>query len=98
MDAQPPQLRRFLLRTSILERLSADLCDAVTDSEGSAGLLRELEQANLFLLPLDERREWSRYHHLFADLLRYELASSEPELISSCTGRRAPGTAGRLPR
>ena len=82
LDAQPPPLRGFLLRTSILERLSADLCDAITDSQGAAGLLRQLEQANLFLLPLDERREWYRYHHLFADLLRHELAASEPELIT----------------
>jgi LuxR family transcriptional regulator, maltose regulon positive regulatory protein len=82
LDAQPPPLRRFLLRTSILERLSADLCDAVTDSQGAAGLLRQLERANLFLLPLDEWREWYRYHHLFADLLRHELAASEPELIA----------------
>jgi LuxR family transcriptional regulator, maltose regulon positive regulatory protein len=81
LDAQPPQLRGFLLRTSILERLSADLCDAVTNGEGAAGILRQLERANLFLIPLDERREWYRYHHLFADLLRHQLAATEPELI-----------------
>jgi LuxR family maltose regulon positive regulatory protein len=81
LDAQPPPLRGFLLRTSILERLSSDLCDAVTDSEGSAGLRRQMERVNLFLVALAERREWYRYHHLFADLLRHELATSEPQVI-----------------
>jgi LuxR family maltose regulon positive regulatory protein len=78
---QPDEIRRFLLRTSILERLSGPLCDAVLEAEGSAALLRELEGSNLFLVPLDDRREWYRYHHLFAELLRLELASREPALL-----------------
>ena len=66
---QPEPLRTFMVRTSILQRLSASLCDAVLEADNSAGLLAELEQANLFLIPLDDRRQWYRYHHLFAELL-----------------------------
>jgi LuxR family maltose regulon positive regulatory protein len=73
--------RSFLLSTSILERLSGPLCDAVLDAEGSARQLEELERSNLFLVPLNERREWYRYHHLFAQLLRLELAQRDPTLI-----------------
>jgi LuxR family maltose regulon positive regulatory protein len=78
---QPDTDRRFLLRTSVLERLSGPLCDAVLEAQGSARLLEELERSNLFLVPLDDRREWYRYHHLFAELLRVELASREPALL-----------------
>jgi LuxR family maltose regulon positive regulatory protein len=78
---QPAETRRFLLRTSILKRLSGPLCDAVLEAEGSAALLRELEDSNLFLVPLDDRREWYRYHHLFTELLRLELAGREPALL-----------------
>ncbi len=65
--------RSFLCQTSILGRLSASLCDAVTGRSDSREVLRELDQANLFLVPLDDRREWYRYHRLFADFLRTEL-------------------------
>ncbi len=82
LDRQTPELRQFLLRTSILDRLNAELADAVTAGSGSGRLLGELERANLFLVPLDARREWYRYHHLFADLLRYELQIAEPELVA----------------
>jgi anti-anti-sigma factor len=78
---QPDAIRTFLLRTSILERLAGPLCDAVLEADGSAGLLVELERSNLFLVPLDDHREWYRYHHLFAQLLRLELASREPVLL-----------------
>jgi len=78
---QPDTDRRFLLGTSVLERLSGPLCDAVLEAQGSARLLEELERSNLFLVPLDDRREWYRYHHLFAELLRVELASREPALL-----------------
>jgi LuxR family transcriptional regulator, maltose regulon positive regulatory protein len=78
---QPEGIRRFLLRTSILERLSGPLCDAVLEAEGSARLLVELERSNLFLVPLDDRRQWYRYHHLFAELLRLELRHRDPELV-----------------
>jgi LuxR family maltose regulon positive regulatory protein len=82
LERQPPELRRFLTRTSILARLTASLCDAVTDEGSSAELLEQLERSNLFLVPLDNRRGWYRYHHLFADLLKGEFARSEPELAS----------------
>src|SRR5215218_8749083 len=75
---QPDAIRTFLLHTSILERLSGPLCDAVLETQGSARLLQELEHSNLFLVPLDDRRQWYRYHHLFAQLLRLELGASEP--------------------
>jgi LuxR family transcriptional regulator, maltose regulon positive regulatory protein len=82
LERQPPEVRRFLTRTSILERLTAQLCDAVTSEGGSDDLLERLEKSNLFLVPLDERRDWYRYHHLFGDLLRGELAKSEPDLAN----------------
>jgi LuxR family maltose regulon positive regulatory protein len=86
---QPAEITTFLLRTSILERLCGPLCDAVLGAQGSAGLLVELERSNLFLVPLDQRREWYRYHHLFAELLRLELASREPALLATLHQRAA---------
>ncbi|MEZ5239730.1 MAG: AAA family ATPase [Microthrixaceae bacterium] len=73
LDQQSPEVREFLLHTSILDRLSAPLCDAVTGRSDSQSMLEAIEHANLFLVPLDERRGWWRYHHLFADLLRARL-------------------------
>src|SRR3954451_17695779 len=67
-----------MLSTSVLERLSAPLCDAVTEGTGSAAILRTIEEANSFLVALDNRREWFRYHHLFGELLRNELLSIDP--------------------
>jgi len=81
LDGQPPELRAFLLRSSVLERLCGPLCDAVTGLDDSAARLDELERAGLFLLPLDTKRDWYRYHHLFGGLLRHELARTEPELV-----------------
>jgi LuxR family maltose regulon positive regulatory protein len=78
---QPEPLRTFLLRTSILQRLSGSLCDAVLEADNSAELLAELEHANLFLIALDDQRQWWRYHHLFAQLLRLELSDREAELV-----------------
>ena len=78
---QPPELRSFLLRTSILKRLCGPLCDAVAEREGSAALLAEIERSNLLLVPLDTRREWYRYHHLFGDLLRHELHATDPDIV-----------------
>lgn len=63
----------FLLQTSVLDRLSAPLCDAVTGRSDGQQLLEQLEQANLFLTPLDDVRQWYRYHHLFAEVLRQGL-------------------------
>ena len=73
--------RDFLLQTSILDSFSAPLCNAVTGKRGSAKRLAELERANLFLIPLDDRRERYRYHQLFADVLRSQLAQREPALV-----------------
>ena len=78
LDGQPGQVRAFLLETSVLERLSGELCDAVTGRAGSQELLQDIERAGLFLVPLDEVRGWWRYHHLFADLLRARLEQEEP--------------------
>jgi LuxR family transcriptional regulator, maltose regulon positive regulatory protein len=81
LDRQPEQVRAFLLETSVLERLSGDLCDAVTGRSDGQRLLEQLERANLFLVPLDEVRGWWRYHHLFADLLRVHLQQQRPERV-----------------
>src|SRR5690348_10234895 len=78
LDGQDEQLRTFLLETSVLDRLSGPLCDAVTGREGSQALLEQTERAGLFLIPLDEVRGWWRYHHLFADLLRARLHQEQP--------------------
>lgn len=73
LQRQPDEVRDFLLKTSVLERLSAPLCDYVTGHGGGREMLARLEQANLFLVALDQSREWYRYHHLFAELLRHQL-------------------------
>jgi LuxR family maltose regulon positive regulatory protein len=78
---QPEQVMGFLLETSVLDRLSGPLCDAVCGRTGSQALLEALERANLFLVPLDEVRRWWRYHHLFGDLLRVRLARERPERL-----------------
>ena len=78
LEQQDQQLRTFLLETSVLERLSGPLCDAVTGREGSQVLLEQAERAGLFVIPLDEVRGWWRYHHLFADLLRARLHQEQP--------------------
>jgi LuxR family maltose regulon positive regulatory protein len=79
LDRQSDAMRRFLLETSVLERLCAPLCDAVTGRDDSQRALEAIERANLFLVPLDETRGWWRYHHLFADLLRTKVGGLEPE-------------------
>ena len=75
---QQPDVQDFLLKTSILDRLAAALCDAVADRGDSRALLASLEHANLFIIPLDPAREWYRYHHLFADLLQHRLRIETP--------------------
>jgi LuxR family maltose regulon positive regulatory protein len=79
---QPEHLVRFLLETSVLERLSGPMCDAVCGRSDSQALLERVEQANLFLIPLDEVRGWWRYHHLFADLLRARLQQQRPGRVA----------------
>jgi len=78
---QRDELREFLIQTSILERFTAESCEALTGLPDSQGLLSELEGANLFLIPLDDERVWYRYHHLFADFLRTELSKTETEKL-----------------
>jgi LuxR family maltose regulon positive regulatory protein len=80
LNRQPEQLRDFLLQTSILARLSGPLCDAVTRQNNSRQMLHTLEHTNLFLIPLDDERNWYRYHHLFADLLEQQLRLQQSEL------------------
>ena len=90
LKSQPEHLKRFLLGTSILERMSAPLCDAVLGIDDAAGSLEALARSNAFVVPLDDHREWYRYHHLFSDLLRAELKRRHPELLCVYL-RRAAG-------
>jgi LuxR family maltose regulon positive regulatory protein len=78
---QPDAVRDFLLRTAVLDRLTGPLCDAVTGRDDGTRMLVELERANLFLVPLDDHREWYRYHHLFADVLRARLPGGQAPLL-----------------
>ena len=82
LERQGEQVRAFLLETSVLDRLSGELCDAVTGRTGSQALLEQVERAGLFLVPLDEVRGWWRYHQLFADLLRARLQAEEPGQVA----------------
>jgi LuxR family transcriptional regulator, maltose regulon positive regulatory protein len=82
LDRQRPEVHDFLLRTSIAARLSGPLCDALLESSDSGRRLAELERANLFLISLDERRQWYRYHHLFGDLLGHELSLALPDEVA----------------
>ncbi len=75
---QPDRVQAFLLQTSLLARLSGPLCDAVTGQGGGKAMLAALDRANLFLVPLDDRRRWYRYHHLFADVLQARLLDEQP--------------------
>jgi LuxR family maltose regulon positive regulatory protein len=90
LDRLSEDMRSFLLETSLLERMCGSLCDAMTNGRGSAERLEGLLRGGLFTMPLDERQEWYRYHHLFSDLLRHELRRSRPELVSELH-RRASG-------
>jgi LuxR family maltose regulon positive regulatory protein len=81
LSGQPAEVRAFLLRTSLLDRFCAPLCDAVTGGDDARRILRDMESSNFFLIPLDNRRVWYRYHHLFAELLRQELALAEPASV-----------------
>jgi LuxR family maltose regulon positive regulatory protein len=84
---QTPEVREFLLRTSILERLTGPLCDAVSGRSGGKATLVALERANLFVVPLDDKRQWYRYHHLFADVLRAHLHDEQLERVAELHGR-----------
>lgn len=89
LDQQPPDRRTFLLHTAILNRLSASQCDAVTQRQDSQQVLADLEASNLFLQPLDDRRRWYRYHHLFGDLLHSQLRQEISAEAYAALHRRA---------
>jgi len=81
LERQPEGVREFLLKTSVLERMSAPLCDALTGHDDGQEMLERLERENLFVIALDDERHWYRYHHLFADVLRSRLQREHPERI-----------------
>ena len=83
LQQQSESVQTFLLQTSILERLSNSLCDAVTSMENSREMLESLEHANLFVIPLDDKRHWYRYHHLFADVLQARLMKEQSNQVSN---------------
>jgi LuxR family transcriptional regulator, maltose regulon positive regulatory protein len=89
LDGQPPHLVRFLVRSSVLGRLSGELCNAVLEESDSASILEEVDRENMFLVPLDVSRHWYRYHHLFGELLRAELRRTEPDRIQDLHRRAA---------
>ncbi len=80
---QPGPVRRFLLQTSILERLNGSLCNAVTGQADGSAQLEALERGNFFVISLDNQRRWYRYHHLFADVLLAQLQAEEPDQVSN---------------
>src|SRR3984957_8656509 len=83
LERQPDEVRRLLLRTSVLERVSGPLADALTGGSGGERMLAELEQANAFVVSLDAARSWFRYHHLFADLLQLALRRTAPGEVTA---------------
>ena len=95
LASQPPEVREFLLVTSVLNRMCAPLCDALTERADAAGLISEIYRANLFLVPLDDEHRWFRYHHLFGGLLRHELARTAPDRPSVLHQRAARWFADR---
>ena len=82
LQRQPERVRGFLLQTAILDRLSGDLCNAVTGQQDGKAMLETLERGNLFVIPLDDQRRWYRYHHLFAEVLRAHLQEAQPDRVS----------------
>src|SRR6266487_846239 len=90
LSRQPEEVQDFLLQTCLLDRLSGPLCDAVRGREDSQRLLEHVERSNLFLVALDEERQWYRYHHLFAEVLRSRLQQQQPLVVPELH-RRASG-------
>ncbi|MGY1811054.1 LuxR C-terminal-related transcriptional regulator [Blastococcus sp. SYSU D00669] len=89
LQRQPDDVRNFLLQTSILSRFTGPLCDVVVGRGGGQPMLEALERANLFLVPLDDRRNWYRYHHLFADVLQAHLLDEQPDTVPELHRRAA---------
>ena len=94
LERQSEEMRRLLLRTSVLERVSGPLADALTGSPGGERILQELEEANAFVVSLDAARSWFRYHHLFADLLQLELRRTASGEITGLHAAAAEWFAG----
>ncbi len=82
LQSQPESIRRFLLQTAILDRLNGSLCDAVTGEKEGSVMLEALQRGNFFVIPMDDKRNWYRYHQLFADVLRMHLISEKPDNVS----------------
>ncbi len=95
LTRQPARVRDFLLRTSVLDRLTGSLCEAVSGQPGGAAMLADLERDNLFLVPLDSERAWYRYHHLFADVLHARLLTENPDLVPQLHRWASDWYAGR---
>jgi LuxR family maltose regulon positive regulatory protein len=89
LDRQPEDIRRLLLRTSLLERVSGPLADALTGGSSGERILQDLEDSNAFVVSLDTERTWFRYHHLFADLLRLELRRTAAAELPALHSRAA---------
>lgn len=89
LSRHSPAIQEFLIKTSILDRLTAPLCDALLQTDGSQAHLDYIERANLFLVPLDNERRWYRYHFLFAEWLRRRLEQTQPHLIPELQRRAA---------
>jgi LuxR family transcriptional regulator, maltose regulon positive regulatory protein len=89
LERQPKQVRRLLMRTSVLERVNGELADLLTGASGAGRILRELEQANAFVVALDGQRSWFRYHPLFADLLQLELLDTAADEVAGLHGAAA---------
>ncbi|MCJ7548689.1 MAG: LuxR C-terminal-related transcriptional regulator, partial [Anaerolineae bacterium] len=83
LQSQPEPIRNFLLQTAILDRLNGSLCDAVTGKKDGDARLEALQRGNFFVIPLDDKRNWYRYHHLFADVLRMHLMAEQPDQVST---------------
>jgi LuxR family maltose regulon positive regulatory protein len=94
LDRQPPELRSFLVRTCVVDELSGDLADALTGRDDGERTLARLERANAFVVAIGSRREWYRYHPLFAELLRYELRREAPHKVAKLRHRAAHWYAG----
>ena len=94
LDRQPEEVRRLLLRTSVLERVNGELADLLTGGSGGERVLQDLEEANAFVVSLDAARSWFRYHHLFAGLLQLELRRTEPEEVTALHELAARWLAG----
>ena len=94
ISQQSEEVRKFMYETSILDQLSAPLCDAVIDKPGSQVFLDQLERANLFLIPLDEEQRWYRYHFLFAEFLRKQTKQLWPERVPQLHKRASSWYAG----